>query len=329
MLTRKKIKTNQENSENNNSIIGGYKETNDSHIDNKKDNVIILSDKESEKKDLEPSHKIVEEPVLNHEANHVNNEINNDFSQVFYDIENNMYVIKNEAESKFTNNDVIDIINSKKNNNNTISEYFFKLKGDPQNGYEYDFINTPFTTNIDVMMRIQNFIYDIIQQYDQLSLTRDDNLDSKNNLIFFYYQLIIFFYKTTLPLHDTIKAAKIGATITYRFSSIILKNIISMQEQTDNIKQYISELAVAKNTIIQKLSNGSTNNSISKTTIFNSNKSDIESKDDSEEDNEEDSEDDESTSNKRSTIYNSDQYSDMFSKPNSSEVHNYYEEESN
>ena len=187
--------------------------------------------------------------------------------EIYYDELNSKYIIQ---EDEFTNKDILDII-LKKENHPVIEKYIFSIKGDDQDGYEYEFTQSTVTKELEIMMKIQNYIYEIIQQYDHISLTKDDTSENKNNIIFFYYQLIIFFYKYILPQYETVRSAKIGATLTYRMSSIILKNILSVQDHTDKIQNYLIELADAKNSIITKLDalKISSQHNSNKTTLLN------------------------------------------------------------
>jgi hypothetical protein len=176
--------------------------------------------------------------------------------------ESNSYIIymNDQVDCIITNNDILNNILNNDNNNNNIKKYIFILSYNPISGVsEFNFINSVFTSNLDLIIKLQNFIYDTL------------NNENMNNdiLLFFYYQLIIWLFKNiSLFEKDKVndKLSKVYSSISYRFSSLILKNIIKIKELYSSNSESIEQLLKIKNDLVQKLDNmNNINNNLSST----------------------------------------------------------------
>ena len=289
MLNTKPIKKiNNDNYENN--IIHNHNMTNDNNMINDIKNLNLLNDNminENKQIFIESSkQKELEKLITN-----ANNSIKNDYKSAsdnnytyHHDNKQEMFEIKNEPDDRaewneesnsyiiymnnqvdciITNNDILNNILNNDNNNNNIKKYIFILSYNPISGVsEFNFINSVFTSNLDLIIKLQNFIYDTL------------NNENMNNdiLLFFYYQLIIWLFKNISlfenhKLND--KLSKVYSSISYRFSSLILKNIIKIKDMYSSNSESIDQLLKIKNELIHKLDN--MNNTLSTSNNTNSN----------------------------------------------------------
>ena len=98
---------------------------------------------------------------------------------------------------KSTNNIKIDLDSfseCREDGKTCIKKYIFIITANFQLGInEFNFVNSIFTQNLDSMIKLQNYIYESINQFDSLDVGEAENY--KNILTLFYYQLIIFIFK--------------------------------------------------------------------------------------------------------------------------------------
>ena len=178
-----------------------------------------------------------------------NNDISKNISKCYWNEDDNCYIIieNDEIECIITNEDII--INIFDNQNAYIKKYIFILGVNVINQTnEFNFLKSIFTSNFEIMIKIQNYIYEKINNLDQLE-------DNKDTLIIFYYQLIIWLFKNMIIFeknNDSNKILKFYSCLTYRFSSIILKNIMNIQNIDMEKKE---ELDFSKINLLSKIEN--------------------------------------------------------------------------
>jgi hypothetical protein len=165
-----------------------------------------------------------------------------------------IYNINNMIEGFFTNNDVVKSIINGSNINKNIKKYFFIIAHNAENNNnEFNFIDSIFTDNLDLIIKIQNDLFDLINQND-LFEKNDDDLD---NLLIFNYQFIIYLFKKSNYFNniESNKIAKFYSTLTFRFSSLILKQVMKIENQNISLANDISKLFDIKKDIISQLTN--------------------------------------------------------------------------
>jgi len=196
-------------------------------------------------------------------------------NRVEWNDENNSYTVysNSEIECIITNNDILK--NMIDNNNIYIKKYIYTLSyNQTLDVNEFNFINSIFTSNLDIIIKLQNFVYDIInnnlshQTSGELRTIvknheenkeindeiKNDSLDNEI-LLFFYYQLIIWLFKNISIFENndssnSNKISKVFSTLTYRFSSLILKNVINIQKLCDYNLESLNEIKIMKNDIM-------------------------------------------------------------------------------
>ena len=170
-----------------------------------------------------------------------------------WDEDKNSYIIyeNNEICAYFNNNDILKSIITGSNQNKYIKKFFFIISFNKENEvYEFNFIDSVFTDNLELLIRLQNFLFDLINQTDLL----ED--DSQENLLIFNYQLIIYlFQKNNFINVEPIKIAKFYSTITYRYSSLVLKNVMKIESKNMSIASDITKLIEIKKDIYEQINN--------------------------------------------------------------------------
>jgi len=170
-----------------------------------------------------------------------------------WDEDKNSYIIyeNNEICAYFNNNDILKSIITGSNQNKYIKKFFFIISFNKENEvYEFNFIDSVFTDNLELLIKLQNFLFDLINQTDLL----ED--DSQENLLIFNYQLIIYlFQKNNFINVEPIKIAKFYSTITYRYSSLVLKNVMKIESKNMSIASDITKLIEIKKDIYEQINN--------------------------------------------------------------------------
>jgi len=181
-------------------------------------------------------------------------------NRVEFNDDNNSYIIYNNSgiECVISNDDILK--NMIDNNNMYIKKYLYTLSYNHiLEVNEFNFINSIFTSNLDIIVKLQNFIYNTINN------SISENNENNQVLLFFYYQFIIWIFKNMSiyenNLNDPNKISKVFSTLTYRFSSLILKNIINIQNMCNMNLESLDHIISLKNDLLTKLdhSNKSSN----------------------------------------------------------------------
>ena len=186
---------------------------------------------------------------------------------VIWNEDRNIYIIYNEnipsnrpeeerIDCFITNEDIVNAITNPEVENVIVSRYIFIITYNRiKKQFEFNFLKTPFTSNLEIMVKLQNYIYDILMA--EISAD-DENINClKENLMIFYYQLTLFLFKSIIPVADFYsdkdKISKIISFITFRYSSLILKNIMSIKEENEIINNKLESLLEIKNNIYSQI----------------------------------------------------------------------------
>jgi hypothetical protein len=208
-----------------------------------------------------------------------NNTNTNTNSNVKWDSNNNNYVIynNNNIECVITNNDILKYILNDDYNNIFIKKYIFIITlNNTTNNNEFNFIDSIFTGNFDIMVKLQNFIYETLNNYNDL--IESDKYNYYEIITFFYYQLIIWLFKNSSKfdnINDDNKVSKFFSVIIFRLNTIILKNLVNIKKKINDNNILLNKLTEIKDDINSKLNtiNIKLNNfSLDSDNIFDSNK---------------------------------------------------------
>ena len=172
-------------------------------------------------------------------------------THVKFDEEKNEYVVyyDNNIECSMTNQDILRSIITPNNNEPCVRKYVFVISfNNEMNIDEFNFVNSSFTNNAQIMIQLQNFIYDTINHL--MSLNQEETLDI---VIIFYYQMIIFMFKNLNNYNNYENISKFYSTIIYRFSSLILKQTIKAQNESSKIKNNCEKILNIKQKLSYKI----------------------------------------------------------------------------
>ena len=137
------------------------------------------------------------------------------------------------------------------NSNYIIKQYLFIISFNQDTGInEINFVTSSVTNNIEIMIKIQNYIYDLLNQY---SSEDNANKNSIDKLIFLYYQLIIYLFKNYARYENYPKIQKFYSTLSYRFSSIVLKQTVNINQSNLKITSEIQKIYNVKNSLTSKI----------------------------------------------------------------------------
>jgi hypothetical protein len=239
--------TNVETNEQNNIIRGGS-------------NPLIRDLASQIKNELNPYPHHYSQPqsqviFLTQKTNCTNDRNQNDKFRAEWDEDKNSYIIYDgdTIEGFFTNSDIIKSIIQGSNINKYVKKYFFIISYDKETDTnEFIFIDSIFTDNLELIIRIQNSLFDLINNNEIFNSEEQDE-----NLLIFNYQFIIFLFKKTnyMDNGDTNKIAKFYSTITYRFTSLVLKHILKIENKNITLTNDIEKLFEIKNDISSQLLN--------------------------------------------------------------------------
>jgi hypothetical protein len=186
--------------------------------------------------------------------NNMNNNINNIIikkKNIEYDNIQNKYIIHEQQEIKtILLTDIINSILNAESNDEIIKKYLFIISFNSiSNQYEYNFMPSILTDNLDMLIELENSIYTIINNDD----FEKRELKHKMNLILFFYQIIMFIYKKSFDYPDKNKLQTIYNTLSYRFSLIILKQIYNLKDELKYLNTNYKESLEIKNKLESKI----------------------------------------------------------------------------
>lgn len=187
--------------------------------------------------------------------NQIENNIKNNLIHAEWDEDKNAYMIYDAdiIEGFFTNSDIIKSIIQGFNINKYIKKYFFIIAYDKETDTnEFNFVDSVFTDNLELMIRTQNSLFDLVNHNEILN-----NQDQNDNLIIFNYQFIIYLFKKSnyLNNNESNKISKFYSTITYRFTCLILKHTMKIENMNITLTNDIAKIIDIKNDISSQLSN--------------------------------------------------------------------------
>ena len=199
--------------------------------------------------------------ILEYNFNHNNiiNKISNNITnKIEWNENNNLYTIYdsgNKIECNINNENILKSILNNEYNDYGIKKYFFISKWNQSNeNYEFNFIESILTHNFEIMVRIQNFIYDTLINFENLNIS--DTYNYQDVIILFYFQMIIYFFNNINIYSSTTemnKISKIYSSLVYRFSTLILKNTIKIKNNIDKNTNILDNLINIRGDILSQI----------------------------------------------------------------------------
>jgi hypothetical protein len=216
-------------------------------------NILVRELANQIKNDMRPNPQIILVAPQNNSINECN--ISKRNSVEWDDVKNAYVIYENDiVDGYFTNNDIIKSVINGNNINKNVKKYFFIIANNAEtDNNEFNFIDSIFTDNLDLVIKIQNEIFDIINQNDFIEKNEND----LENLLIFNYQFIIYLFKKFkfLDNNESNKIAKFYSTLTFRFSSLILKQLVKIENRNINIINDVAKLHDVKKDISSQLNN--------------------------------------------------------------------------
>jgi hypothetical protein len=168
-----------------------------------------------------------------------------------------LFYTNNNIECTLSNENILkSILNQEHEDLLITKKYIFIISWNSQTeNYEFNFINSKFTNNLDLMIRLQNFIYDTLNNFDNLTIS--DTYNYYDTIIIFYYQLIIFLfnnYNLYFLTCEPNKISRLYSTLSYRFSSIILKNIYKIKNNIFENNEILNKLITIRSDMLSQIS---------------------------------------------------------------------------
>ena len=243
----------QNNKINDGSVVAGTEQVKTFKIMNENNNYLNnehLKNEHQKNNYLKNDNNTNNNQNLNNNIN-ANANTNTNQTHIKFDNEKNIYIVYdgNEIECSLTNQEILRSIIDANNNNYCVRKYLFIVSFNKEkNVDEFYFDNSIFTNDLNLMMKVQNFIHDTIMQ----NLLIENN-DVLNILIIFYYQMIIFMFKNIYVYENQQDVSKIYSILTFRFSSLVLKQISKIQNDNDKIKLNCDKILDIKNKLSDKI----------------------------------------------------------------------------
>jgi len=168
------------------------------------------------------------------------------------DVGNKFIITKNDyIKCVIPMDEIINSIINTENINNYIKEFIFIVSPNlKSNTYEYNFIDSVFTQNLKMMIKLYNEIYLITKTID-FNEAIPDKIKYNNNIITFFYQLILFIFKTTILDKNTDDKTLIIAysTMTFCFNEILLKQTLVLKSKYNVFEKQLKD----NNLLIEKI----------------------------------------------------------------------------
>jgi len=168
------------------------------------------------------------------------------------DVGNKFIITKNDyIKCVIPMDEIINSIINTENINNYIKEFIFIVSQNLKtNTYEYNFIDSVFTQNLKMMIKLYNEIYLIAKTID-FNEAIPEKIKYNNNIITFFYQLILFIFKTTILDKNTDDKTLIIAysTMTFCFNEILLKQTLVLKSKYNVFEKQLKD----NNLLIEKI----------------------------------------------------------------------------
>lgn len=236
------IKNNNEEETENLVYSGGNDIFIKNNDDNNKNSIVLLNDNINENKNIMDNIEKFDSIEI----------VNKD--NIIFDENKNAFII-NENNIIYTIlvSDILNYIINSSTNEHSIKKYIFVISfNNIKNMDECNFINnTIFTNNLNMMIKLQNILYENINRDDFVK----NNIQYKNKFIMFYNQIVIFMFKTTYDenIYDKYKIINTYSTLSFRISSIIFKQITLLQHKYENISSELENINNIKNNLNLKI----------------------------------------------------------------------------
>ena len=164
----------------------------------------------------------------------VNRQYGGNNQTIEYDEIGNKYIItKDDIKCVILMDEIIQSIINTENISSCIKEFIFIITPNAKtNHYEYNFIDSIFTQNLRMMIKLFNEIYPLAKAVDFNDIT-PEKAQYNNNIITFCYQLILFIFKTTMvdkSVDDKLIVISYS-TITFCFTELLLKQSVFLKNK--------------------------------------------------------------------------------------------------
>jgi hypothetical protein len=173
-----------------------------------------------------------------------------------WSVEQNCFVIiDGDSNHTISNDNILKSILSQEHNDFGIKKYIFITTWNSiAENFEFNFVESVLTNDFDMMIKIQNFIYDILNSFDNLDVT--DTYNYQETILMFYYQLIIYLFNkqnTYIKLNEPNKIARVYSSLVYRFSSLVLKNIFTIKNDLYENNEILNKLLSIRIDILSQI----------------------------------------------------------------------------
>ena len=187
--------------------------------------------------------------------NPVNNQIKTN-TYANWNLESNCFVImENGSEYKISNDDILKSVLSQEHSNHTIKKYLFITTWNQNvENFEFNFVDSIITNDLELVVRVQNFLYDTLINFDSLDIT--DTYNYRDIILMFYYQFVIFMFNKQSVYsksNDPNKIARVYSSLVYRFSSLVLKNILEVKNNIDTNNDILNKLLSIRTDIFTQI----------------------------------------------------------------------------
>lgn len=171
----------------------------------------------------------------------------------------NCYVISNvnsgTIECRIFNENILKYIVSNEINDIGIKRYLFIIGWNNQTEiFEFNFVDSVFTSNFDIMIKLQNWTYDTLKNFDNLDVS--DTYNYQEAIMMFYFQLVIYLFNNFEKYsvaNESSKISRIYSCIVYRFSSLVLKNVLNMKNLINSNNVVLNDLMALRSDIFSQI----------------------------------------------------------------------------
>ena len=179
--------------------------------------------------------------------------------KIDWDDVDNCYIITNISsgtiECKIFNENVLKYIISNEINDIGIKRYLFIIGWNNQTEiFEFNFIDSVFTSNFNMMIKLQNWTYETLKTFDNID--DSDTYNYQEAILMFYFQLVIYlfnnFEKYSLT-NEPSKISRIYSSIVYRFSSLVLKNVLKIKNSINSNNVILNDLMLLRSDIFSQI----------------------------------------------------------------------------
>ena len=179
--------------------------------------------------------------------------------KIYWDDVDNCYIITNMSsgtiECKIFNENVLKYIISNEINDIGIKRYLFIIGWNNQTEiFEFNFIDSVFTSNFNMMIKLQNWTYETLKTFDNID--ESDTYNYQEAILMFYFQLVIYLfnnYEKYSLTNEPSKISRIYSSIVYRFSSLVLKNVLKIKNSINSNNVILNDLMLLRSDIFSQI----------------------------------------------------------------------------